>query len=106
MFSPTNNGTSHIRLFDIGTNGRGSQIHLQWQKNGNWGGAKVVTDEVTATVFYVKKNQLETSMMIDDNNDVMMETKDGDGNVGKLSIKKDQQAGDKDQLTLPCSTKK
>ncbi len=69
-----------IRLFDIGKNGnfKGFPNPAPCGKQYNhWGGVKVVTDGVTASVFYVKNNQeLDTLTMIDDEDeDVKMKSK-------------------------------
>ncbi len=69
------------------------------------GNVKAVTDGVSASVFYVKKKQLETSTMIEDEAEAlkMKGKQDGvnGGKRGKTSSKKNQQAGDKDKLPLP-----
>ncbi len=83
-----------IRLFDIGKNGnfKGFPNPVTSGKNyDHWGGVKVVTDGVTASVFYVKRNQeLETLTIIDDEDeDLKMENKDCDGaKNGSSSSKK------------------
>ncbi len=83
-----------IRLFDIGKNGNFKGFPnpvTSGKRYDHRGGVKIVTDGVTASVFYVKRNQeLETLNIIDDEDeDVKMESKDCDGaKNGSSSSKK------------------
>jgi len=86
-----------IRLFDIGKNGNFKGFPnpaASGKRYDHWGGVKVVTDGVTASVFYVKNNQHDTLMIIEDEDeDVKMESKDGMGGNKESSFSK--------KLTLP-----
>jgi hypothetical protein len=86
-----------IRLFDIGKNGNFKGFPnpaTSGKRYDHWGGVKVVTDGVTASVFYVKNNQLESLMIIDDEDeDVKMESMDYVGGNKRSSSSK--------KLTLP-----
>ncbi len=76
-----------IRLLDIGKNGKFKGFP-NGKRYNHWGGVKVVTNGVTASVIYVKRNQeLETLTIIDDEDeDVKMESKDCvGGNKGSSS---------------------
>ena len=51
-----------IRLFDIGKNGNFKgfpDLSTSGKHFKHWGGVKVVTDGVTASVFYVKRKLFE-----------------------------------------------
>ena len=98
-----------IRLFDIGKNGNFNGFpnpSTSGKYFQHWGGVKVVTDGQSASVFYVKRDQLVTSSRSEDE-DVKRDTKDDDDDddVGKPSSRKIPKKGDKKPLVLPLPPK-